>query len=519
MNPNSEGTFSMPSSHTPDALVVAFDDDHAVANAGLALTATLTERLGVEAVVDELVDLGERPGAHRPGRKVLTLLQAMVAGGDAIDDANLLRTGRTQEVLGHRVMAPSTLGTFLRSFSFGHIRQLDRVAETLLGRAWAAGAGPGAQELTMDLDSTVCEVHGHAKGGAAYGYTHRLGYHPLLASRADTGELLHLRMRTGSANTARGAERFVNELAGRVRRAGAAGPLTLRGDSGFWSGKVIGACRRHGIRFSITVRQTKLVKAAIAAIDEDAWTDIAYPDGGAAQVAETTLAGKAGGRLIVRRTRLVGAQATLWPDWRHHAFVTDRAGTAVALDADHRRHAVVELAIRDSSRAQGCATAPQGGSAPTPPGRWWPPWPTTCCAGWPRSGSAPRVWWWPRRSADASSPCPAGSPTPHGGATCTSPPAGRGPRASSPPWPACARSRCEPDSQHASRPHHTTASGSAKRARTTVRPAPKQSSGNLSPHNSNRSHSGCLTTRHPPRRPYPSLPDRRPRTLPRWIQA
>jgi hypothetical protein len=231
----------MPSSHTPSALVVAFDDHHAVANAGLALTATLVERLGVEAVVDELVDLGGRPGHHRPGRKVLTLLHAMVAGGDAIDDAEVLRTARTQEVLGHRVMAPSTLGTFLRSFTFGHIRQLDRVAETLLARAWAAGAGPGTQELTIDVDSTVCEVHGHAKGGAAYGYTHRLGYHPLLASRADTGELLHLRMRTGSASTARGAERFVNELAGRVRRAGAAGPLTLRGDSGFWSGKVIAA--------------------------------------------------------------------------------------------------------------------------------------------------------------------------------------------------------------------------------------------------------------------------------------
>jgi hypothetical protein len=247
MNPNSEGTFSMPSSHTPDALVVAFDDHHAVANAGLALTATLAERLGVETVVDELVDLGDRPGHHRPGRKVLTLLHAMVAGGDAIDDADVLRTGRTQEVLGHRAMAPSTLGTFLRSFTFGHIRQLDQVAETLLARAWAAGAGPGTQKLTIDVDSTVCEVHGHAKGGAAYGYTHRLGYHPLLASRADTGELLHLRMRTGSANTARGAERFVNELAGRVRRAGARGPLTLRGDSRFWSGKVIGACRRHGI--------------------------------------------------------------------------------------------------------------------------------------------------------------------------------------------------------------------------------------------------------------------------------
>ena len=206
----------------------------------------------------------------------------------------------------------------------------------------------------------MCEVHGHAKGGAAYGYTRRFGYHPLLASRADTGEMLHLRMRTGSANTARGAERFVNELAGRVRRAGANGPLTLRGDSGFWSGKVIGACRRHGIRFSITVRQTKLVKAAIATISEDAWTDIDYPDGGAAQVAETTLAGKAGGRLVVRRTRLVGAQATLWPDWRHHAFVTDRAGTAVELDTDHRRHAVVELAIRDLKQGAGLCHCPSG---------------------------------------------------------------------------------------------------------------------------------------------------------------
>ena len=108
------------------------------------------------------------------------------------------------------------------------------------------------------------------------------------------------------------------------------------------------------------MRQTKLVKAAIAAISQDAWTDIDYPDGGAAQVAETTLAGKAGGRLVVRRTRLVGAQATLWPDWRHHAFVTDRAGTAVALDADHRRHAVVELAIRDLKQGAGLCHCPSG---------------------------------------------------------------------------------------------------------------------------------------------------------------
>jgi hypothetical protein len=135
------------------------------------------ERLGIEAAVDELVDLGDRPGAHRPGRKVLTLLHALVIGGDCIDDADVLRTGFTAAVLGHRVMAPSTLGTFLRSFTFGHIRQLDRVAETIRGRAWAAGAGPGDGPMTIDLYSTVCEVHGHHKGGAAYGYTRVLGYH------------------------------------------------------------------------------------------------------------------------------------------------------------------------------------------------------------------------------------------------------------------------------------------------------------------------------------------------------
>jgi hypothetical protein len=187
-----------------------------------------------------------------------------------------------------------------------------------------------------------------------------LGYHPLLASRADTGEVLHLRMRTGSANTARGAERFVDELAGRVRRAGATGQLTLRADSGFWSAKVIGACQRHRIRFSVTVRQTQQVQAAIDAIDEAAWVAIDYPDGGVAQVAATTLPGPAGGRLVVRRTRLVGPQATLWPDWRYHALVTDRDGTAVELDAEHRRHAACELAIRDLKDGAGLRHCPSG---------------------------------------------------------------------------------------------------------------------------------------------------------------
>jgi hypothetical protein len=340
------------SSHTLDRVEVTFDGDRMVADAGLILPATLSQHLGVKALVDELVSVG-----HRPGRKLLTVVHALLAGGDCIDDADILRSGATSEVVGHEVMAPSTIGTWLRSFTFGHVRQLDALTERLLTAAWAAGAGPGAAPLVIDVDSTICQTHGYAKQGATYGYTRQRGYHPLLATRADTGEILHARMRKGSANSSRGAQRFVRETIRRVRRAGATGPIVLRADSAFWSAKVITACRDHNVRFSITVRATKAVVAAIDGIDETAWVDIDYTDGGVAQVAETTLAGR---RLIVRRTRLVGAQAQLWPDWRHHAFITDLDGDAVAVDADHRAHAVVELAIRDLKAGAGLTHCPSG---------------------------------------------------------------------------------------------------------------------------------------------------------------
>jgi hypothetical protein len=347
----------MRSFHVLDRVAVTFDDEHAVASAGLVLPATLANRLGIEALADELIDLGDKHGAHRPGRKVMTLIHSLLLGGDCIDDADVLRSGSTASVVGHRVMAPSTLGTFLRSFTFGHVRQLDRLAEAVLTRAWAAGAGPGDEPMTFDLDSTITEVHGDQKQGAAYGYTRQLGYHPMLATRADTGEVLHIRMRKGSANSARGAERFVNELVARIRRAGAAGSLTMRADSAFHSGKVIKACRRLKVAFSITVNQNTAVRAAIEAIPEQDWVPIDYPEGGVAQVAEIEYQDM---RLIVRRTRLVGRQAKLWPDWRHHAFVTNRIGTTVDLDADHRRHAVVELAIRDLKEGAGLCHCPSG---------------------------------------------------------------------------------------------------------------------------------------------------------------
>jgi len=358
-------------SHGIDRVVVSFDDPNLVPNAGLLLFGTLVVRLGLEALIDTTVRLGRRVGGAKPGRKVLTLVHAIVAGGSHIAHADVLRAGATQAVLPHRVMAPSTLGTFLRSFTFGHVRQLEAVVGKALERAWAMGAGPGSQRLVIDVDSTVCEVAGKAKAGASYAYTKVLGYHPILASRADTGEVLHARMRTGSANTARGTRRFVEELVARVRRAGASGEIVARFDSGYWSNDTIAVLGRLDVRYTMAVRtRTKGLAGAIAAIDDAAWVAITYPVGGEAQVAECVYNKR---RLVVRRTRLTApAQARLWPDWRHFGFLTDLDGTAVDLDAFHRRHAVVELAIRDLKEGAGLEHVPSGNFSAN--GAW------LCCA-------------------------------------------------------------------------------------------------------------------------------------------
>lgn len=212
--------------------------------------------------------------------------------------------------------------------------------------------------MTVDLDSTICEVYGDDKEGASYGYTKVLGYHPLLATRAESGEVLHLRMRKGSAGSGRGAERFCRELVGRIRRCGYEGPLVVRADSGFWSGRVVKALRDHGVHYSITVAQNASVKRAIEQIEEEAWREIPYTNGGRAWVAEIDYADW--GRLVVRRTKLNDPQPALFPTYRYHAFVTDRAGDCVELDKDHRAHATVELAIRDLKEGSGLSHLPSG---------------------------------------------------------------------------------------------------------------------------------------------------------------
>ena len=387
-----------------DRYEVVFDDEGLVADAGLLAAGTLMDRLGLEDLVDRTVRLEGRVGGPNPGRKVLTVVSAMLVGGSHIDHVDRLRAGSTGRVLGHAVMAPSTVGTFLRSFTWGHVRQLEKVLTVALGRAWRAGAGPGKGAVTLDVDSTICPVTGKTKGGAAYGYTKVLGYHPLLAFRADTGEVVGARLRAGASQ--RGVVHFAKETVGRIRRAGARGPVSVRADSGFWSYAMLAALDRLGVGWSITTPLNNKVKALINNIDEDAWVPIDYPRGGEAQVGETVLemtnpgkrSQKRRVRLVVRRTRLVGSQAPLWPDWRHHTFVTNldlgaveadqhhqpRGGQdtegaelpaieigdnpgeahsqvpAVVVDRYHRRHATCELAIRDLKDSGGLAHLPSG---------------------------------------------------------------------------------------------------------------------------------------------------------------
>ena len=351
----------------PDRIQIAFDDHGLVANAGLLLPVTLAQHLGLREVVDSHVDLGDAPGRANPGDKLLTLVASALA---FIDDADVLRTGGTAGAIGCVVKAPSTLGTFLRSFRWGHVRQLDRVSRELLSRAWAAGAGPGEGPLTIDLDSTMCETYGLAKEGARHhGYTGQRGYHPLLAIAAGTGDVLMSRPARGPGQHRSG------------RR-----PLPAGGP---WAGCVRSGCYRttHGagrqrllwptpwsssaaemdVRFSITIRQHAHLRNLIEAIPETDWTPIPYWMDGGADVAETTYTPFQGEpeaapvRLIVRRVKPTpGSQLALFASYSYHGFITDRDGETLELEADHRRHAEIENAIRDLKHGVGLNHLPSG---------------------------------------------------------------------------------------------------------------------------------------------------------------
>ena len=353
---------------SPDGIHIAFDDHRLVNNAGLILPDTLAQHLGLPQLVQQRLDLGNAPGRVNTGDKIVTLVASALAGGDCIDDAEVLRTGGTAGAIGCVVKAPSTLGTFLRSFRWGHVRQLDRVSRELLARAWQAGAGPGDAPFTIDLDSTICETYGLAKEGARrHNYTGQRGYHPLLAIAAGTGDVLMARLRKGRANTARGAAHFLRETVGRVRHGGARGQLTVRADSGFYAHALVAVCREMDVRFSITIRQHARLRNIIEAIPEEDWTPIPYWMEGAADVAETDYTSfqsepdAAPARLIVRRVKPTpGTQLALFANYSYHGFITDREGDTLDLEADHRRHAEIENAIRDLKYGVGLNHLPSG---------------------------------------------------------------------------------------------------------------------------------------------------------------
>jgi len=356
-------------SHDLARVSVTYDEPNLVSSAGLLPAAALAQKLGVAELVEQRVRLGEH-GANG-GTKALSVVGSMLAGGDSIDDVALLRAGASPELF-DQTRAPSTIGTWLRAFKWSNVRELDAVTRGLLARTWAAGAGPldPGGPLTFDLDSTVCEVHGRDKQGADFGYTKVRGYHPQLATLAETGQVVFSRMRGGSAYAARGAKSFLTETVSRLRAAGASGPLTVRADSAFYSRAMLSTARKFDVRFSITARQDKRIRAAIEAIPDDAWVPIPYwlstPEVSGADVAETPYTAFAGTtdavevRLVVRRVRPTpGSQLALFTAWDYHAMVTDRDGELLELEADHRRHAIVEQSIAELKSA-GLAHLPSG---------------------------------------------------------------------------------------------------------------------------------------------------------------
>jgi hypothetical protein len=359
----------MRSNHKLVGMETTFDEDNLLPNGGLVVPAALAQRLGVAELIDERVHLpADAPGRAASGAKAMTVIGAMLAGADSIDDVAVLRAGAAAEVFDD-TRAPSTVGTWLRGFRWSTVRQLDAASRTLLARAWDAGLGPDLEaDLTLDLDSTICQAYGVAKQGVRFGYTGVRGLHPLVATLAGTDEVVHSRMRGGNAGAARGAGSFTRETIARVRDAGATGALTIRADAAFYGRPFVHACIAHDVAFSVTVRLNKSIKKAIGAIPDEAWTPIDYWLEGGADVAEVeytafTSARKSEqvtGRLIVRRVRPTpGSQLAMDVVHDYHAMFTNRPGDMLAIEADHRAHAVVELAIRDL-KAGGLAHVPSG---------------------------------------------------------------------------------------------------------------------------------------------------------------
>jgi len=373
-----QGISYVQSSHAPAAVLSAFDDPTLVAYGGLEPLVRLAERCGLASLIAERVRLpvtADGVGAF-PAAKVTALVAGMAAGADSIADMDRLRHGAMDRLFG-AVRAPSTLGSFLRAFTHGHVKQLHAVARRLLPQlASHTPLLPGAATVAyLDIDDTIRRTYGYAKQGAGYGYSKVKGLNALLAVLSTplaAPVIAATRLRKGASGSVRGAASFVAEALRTARACGATGLLVLRADSAFYASEVIAACRSLGARFSVTARMNASIKRAITGIAEDAWTPIRYPkalwdeeDGcwvSDAEIAEvrdyTAFTSKpkkqqVTARLLVRRVKRLNpdaqlqGQGELFSSYRYHCAFTDSPLSLVDAEKDHRRHAVVEQVIAD----------------------------------------------------------------------------------------------------------------------------------------------------------------------------
>ena len=362
-------------SHAFPVRSMVFDEPNLVSHAGLVPAMLLATKAGLVELADRHLSVTGGPG-HAAGLKVSALVAGMVAGADSIADMAVLRHGGMDKLFAG-VRAPTTLGTFLRSLKFGHVRQLDAVASRFL-----AGLNnqfelvdPAAAITYVDIDDTIRRTYGYAKQGSGYGYSGVKGLNALLGTVSCAGRapvIVATRLRKGSANSARGAARLVADSLKTTRACGVSGTVILRADSAYYGRDVVAAARRGGAHFSITARKDRAVTAAISGIPADSWIKIRYPKAifdeelnqwvSDAEVAETTFtalasrgkAGQVAARLIVRRVRdanpahvIADEQGELFPVWRHHAVFTDSPLAMLTAEADHRRHAIIEQVIAD----------------------------------------------------------------------------------------------------------------------------------------------------------------------------
>ncbi|MCW2542369.1 MAG: family transposase [Frankiales bacterium] len=361
-------------SHVDPVRSAVFDDPSLVSFAGLVPAVELAHRAGLAQLTGRHLTVPGGAGVAA-GAKVTALVAGMVAGADSIADMDLLRHGGMPRLFGG-VRAPSTLGTFLRAFTFGHVRQLDAVAARFVTGLARHAPIIATEALTyLDIDDTVRSTFGYSKQGSGYGYSGVKGLNALLATASTPSSapvIVATRLRKGSANSARGAARLVADAIKTSRAAGAGELIVLRADSAYYGAEVIAAARRHGARFSITARKDKAITTAIAGISDHAWTTIHYPravfdeqlqqwvsDAEVAEIPFTAFASRSKARrvtarLIVRRVRdqnpdhvQVNAQGELFRIWRHHAMFTDSPLPMLAAERDHRRHAIIEQVIAD----------------------------------------------------------------------------------------------------------------------------------------------------------------------------